>query len=55
MVRLMHSMVRANVLRRPRDWDLKVYGIPIPQVPAAAPAAPAAPAAAGGWRIIGRE
>jgi hypothetical protein len=32
MVRLMHSMVRANVLRRPRDWDLKVYGIPIPQV-----------------------
>lgn len=32
MVRLMHSMVRANVLRRPADWDLKVYGIPIPQV-----------------------
>lgn len=32
MVRLMHSMVRANVLRRPGDWDLKVYGIPIPQV-----------------------
>lgn len=32
MVRLMHSMVRANVLRRPDQWDLKVYGIPIPQV-----------------------
>ena len=32
MVRLMHSMVRANVLRRPNDWDLGVYGIPIPQV-----------------------
>jgi hypothetical protein len=32
MVRLMHSMVRANVLRRPNDWDLDVYGIPIPQV-----------------------
>ena len=32
MVRLMHSMVRANVLRRPKDWDMSVYGIPIPQV-----------------------
>lgn len=32
MVRLMHSMVRANVLRRPNDWDFAVYGIPIPQV-----------------------
>jgi len=32
MVRLMHSMVRANVLRRPNDWDMGVYGIPIPQV-----------------------
>lgn len=32
MVRLMHSMVRANVLRRPNDWNLGVYGIPIPQV-----------------------
>lgn len=32
MVRLMHSMVRANVMRRPKDWDLGVYGIPIPQV-----------------------
>ncbi len=32
MVRLMHSMVRANVLRRPADWDQRVYGIPIPQV-----------------------
>lgn len=32
MVRLMHSMVRANVLRRPDDWDQRVYGFPIPQV-----------------------
>lgn len=32
MVRLMHSMVRANVMRRAGNWDLAVYGIPIPQV-----------------------
>ncbi len=32
MVRLMHSMVRVNVLTRPGMWDAKVYGIPIPQV-----------------------
>lgn len=32
MVRLMHSMVRANILRRPGDWDQRVYGFPIPQV-----------------------
>jgi hypothetical protein len=32
MVRLMHSMVRANVLSRPGMWDAKVYGIPIPQL-----------------------
>ncbi|WP_226015928.1 oxygenase MpaB family protein [Novosphingobium sp. FKTRR1] len=31
MVRLMHSMVRFNVLARAR-WDQRVYGIPIPQV-----------------------
>ena len=31
MVRLMHSMVRVNVLRTGR-WDLVVYGVPIPQV-----------------------
>ena len=31
MVRLMHSMVRFNVLSRGR-WDYGVYGIPIPQV-----------------------
>lgn len=30
-VRLMHSMVRFNVLRRGR-WDPAVYGVPIPQV-----------------------
>lgn len=32
MVRLMHSMVRANLLMRPDRWDASVYGIPIPQV-----------------------
>ncbi|MET0387786.1 MAG: oxygenase MpaB family protein [Polyangiales bacterium] len=31
MVRLMHSMVRYNVLTR-TSWDTRVYGIPIPQV-----------------------
>ena len=32
MVRLMHSMVRFNVLRKVKGWDLATYGIPIPQV-----------------------
>jgi hypothetical protein len=32
MVRLMHSMVRYNVLARERGWDKGVYGLPIPQV-----------------------
>jgi len=32
MVRLMHSMVRFNVLARDDRWDAKTYGIPIPQV-----------------------
>ena len=33
MVRLMHSMVRYNVLARERgSWDKRVYGVPIPQV-----------------------
>jgi hypothetical protein len=32
MVRLMHSMVRFNVLSRPEQWDPRIYGIPIPQV-----------------------
>lgn len=32
MVRLMHSMVRFNILKRSKKWDLEVYGIPIPQV-----------------------
>ena len=31
MVRLMHSMVRVNVMRSGR-WDASVYGVPIPQV-----------------------
>lgn len=31
MVRLMHSMVRVNVMRSGR-WDASVYGMPIPQV-----------------------
>ncbi|WP_297509249.1 oxygenase MpaB family protein [uncultured Caulobacter sp.] len=32
MVRLMHSMVRFNALKRSNRWDVGVYGIPIPQV-----------------------
>jgi hypothetical protein len=32
MVRLMHSMVRFNILSRGERWDVKTYGIPIPQV-----------------------
>ena len=32
MVRLMHSMVRFNILKRSKKWDVAVYGIPIPQV-----------------------
>ncbi|GGC49130.1 oxygenase MpaB family protein [Chelatococcus reniformis] len=32
MVRLMHSMVRFNALRKGSRWDVATYGIPIPQV-----------------------
>lgn len=32
MVRLMHSMVRFNLLSGGDRWDVKTYGIPIPQV-----------------------
>lgn len=32
MVRLMHSMVRANLLMRGDKWDVPTYGIPIPQI-----------------------
>jgi ER-bound oxygenase mpaB/B'/Rubber oxygenase, catalytic domain len=32
MVRLMHSMVRFNLMHRGDHWDVSVYGIPIPQV-----------------------
>lgn len=32
MVRLMHSMVRVNVLSRPGMWDAETYGVPIPQL-----------------------
>ncbi|MGB7435755.1 MAG: oxygenase MpaB family protein, partial [Candidatus Acidiferrum sp.] len=32
MVRLMHAMVRFNILHRGLQWDVKTYGIPIPQV-----------------------
>jgi hypothetical protein len=32
MVRLMHSMVRFNILKRSDKWDIETYGIPIPQV-----------------------
>jgi ER-bound oxygenase mpaB/B'/Rubber oxygenase, catalytic domain len=31
-VRLMHSLVRHNILKRGERWDIKTYGIPIPQV-----------------------
>ncbi|HET8706595.1 MAG TPA: hypothetical protein VFM46_09865, partial [Pseudomonadales bacterium] len=32
LVRLMHSMVRFNILKRSKKWDINVYGIPIPQI-----------------------
>src|SRR6202167_3897580 len=32
MVRLMHAMVRFNILSRGDRWDVKIDGIPIPQV-----------------------
>jgi len=32
MVRLMHSMVRFNILKRTQAWDVSIYGIPIPQI-----------------------
>lgn len=32
MVRLMHSMVRFNLLKRSKQWDVAIYGIPVPQV-----------------------
>lgn len=32
LVRLMHSVVRFNILARRTDWDVATYGIPIPQV-----------------------
>jgi len=32
MVRMMHSMVRVNVLSRPGMWDTETYGMPIPQL-----------------------
>jgi hypothetical protein len=32
MVRLMHSMVRFNILARRTDWETRTHGIPIPQV-----------------------
>jgi hypothetical protein len=32
MVRLMHATVRYNILARGGRWDVKTYGIPIPQV-----------------------
>ncbi len=31
-VRVMHAMVRTNLLRRKDVWDYSVYGVPIPQV-----------------------
>jgi hypothetical protein len=38
MVRLMHSLVRFNMLRKPDLWDAKIYGIPIPQSDQMSPA-----------------
>ncbi|ESQ82559.1 hypothetical protein AEAC466_16975 [Asticcacaulis sp. AC466] len=32
MVRLMHAMVRFNVMKHRGLWDTRVYGVPIPQV-----------------------
>lgn len=32
MVRLMHSMVRFNLLTRSDKWDVATYGIPVPQI-----------------------
>lgn len=32
MIRLMHSMVRINIMRRPEHWDVGVYGFPVPQI-----------------------
>lgn len=32
MVRLMHSMVRYNALKRSDKWDVGIYGMPVPQV-----------------------
>lgn len=32
MVRLMHSMVRFNALKRSPKWDVGIYGLPIPQI-----------------------
>lgn len=32
MVRLMHSMVRFNALKRSPKWDIDIYGLPIPQI-----------------------
>ncbi|OUS24749.1 hypothetical protein A9Q99_23430 [Gammaproteobacteria bacterium 45_16_T64] len=31
-VRVMHAMVRTNLLKRSDTWDFPVYGVPIPQV-----------------------
>jgi hypothetical protein len=32
MVRLMHSMVRYNALKKSDKWDKAIYGMPVPQV-----------------------
>ncbi|QLL08347.1 oxygenase MpaB family protein [Mycobacterium vicinigordonae] len=32
MVRLMHSMVRYNALKKSDKWDTAIYGVPVPQV-----------------------
>ncbi|OUR90105.1 hypothetical protein A9Q81_20110 [Gammaproteobacteria bacterium 42_54_T18] len=31
-VRVMHSLVRVNLLKNPKTWDVSTYGVPLPQV-----------------------
>ena len=31
-VRVMHALVRANMLKNPKAWDVSTYGVPLPQV-----------------------
>ncbi|OUS32616.1 hypothetical protein A9Q99_00670 [Gammaproteobacteria bacterium 45_16_T64] len=31
-VRVMHALVRVNLLKNPKAWDVSTYGVPLPQV-----------------------